>query len=113
MFPLQNLARLELKRAEFISWIVLWHCEEPNNWNMYSATTTMCFMSYTFKIMDVTIPRTNIALRRRHNARDDVSNHQPRECLLNRLFKAQIKENIKAPRHWPLWGDRWIPRAKG
>ena len=33
------------------------------------------------------------------------------------LFKAQIKENIKAPRHWPLWGkftgDRWIPRTKG
>ena len=28
----------------------------------------------------------------------------------------QIKENIKAPRHWLLWGeffgDRWIPRTK-
>ena len=23
---------------------------------------------------------------------------------LDRLFKAQIKENI-APRHWPLWGE--------
>ena len=37
--------------------------------------------------------------------------------LLNRLFKAQIKENIKAARHWLLWGeftgDRWIPRKKG
>ena len=21
------------------------------------------------------------------------------------FFKAQIKENIKAPRHWPLWGE--------
>ena len=33
------------------------------------------------------------------------------------IVYAQIKENIKAPRHWPLWGeftgDRWIPRAKG
>ena len=36
----------------------------------------------------------------------------------SRLFiqpfvQAQIKENIKAPRHWPLWGEftghRWIP----
>ena len=31
--------------------------------------------------------------------------------------QAQIKENIKAPRDWPLWGrltgDRWIPRTKG
>ena len=30
---------------------------------------------------------------------------------------AQIKENIKAPRHCPLWGEftghRWIPRKKG
>ena len=33
------------------------------------------------------------------------------------IYSAQIKENIKAPRHWPLWGeitgDRWIPRTKG
>ena len=42
--------------------------------------------------------------------------------LLIRLFtqpfiKAQIEENLKAPRHWPLWGeftgDRWIPHTKG
>ena len=33
------------------------------------------------------------------------------------VIQAQIKENIKVPRHWPLWGeftgDRWIPRTKG
>ena len=33
------------------------------------------------------------------------------------FFRAQIKENIKAPRHWPLWGeftcDRWIPSTNG
>ena len=33
------------------------------------------------------------------------------------LIRAQIKENIKAPRHWPLCGrftgDRWIPRTNG
>ena len=33
------------------------------------------------------------------------------------FIQAQIKENIKAPRHWPLWGeftgDRWIPHKKG
>ena len=53
----------------------------------------------------------------RHNERYGVSNHQPHDCFLNRLFKAQIKENIKAPRHWPSWGeftgDRWIPHTKG
>ena len=33
------------------------------------------------------------------------------------FIQAQIKENTKAPRHWPLCGeftdDRWIPRTKG
>ena len=33
------------------------------------------------------------------------------------FIQTQIKENIKAPRHWPLWGgftgDRWIPLTKG
>ena len=37
--------------------------------------------------------------------------------LTQPLVQAKIKENIKAPRHWPLWweftGDRWIPRTKG
>ena len=47
----------------------------------------------------------------RHNERDGVSNHQPRDCLLNHLFKAQIKENIKAPRHWPLCGEFTGDRA--
>ena len=32
-------------------------------------------------------------------------------------IQAQFKENIKAPRHWPLCGEftghRWIPRTKG
>ena len=31
--------------------------------------------------------------------------------------QTQIKENTKAPRHWPLWGeftgDRWIPLTQG
>ena len=43
--------------------------------------------------------------------------HQSHDYLLNRLFKAQIIENIEAPRHWPLWGeftgDRWILGTKG
>ena len=34
-------------------------------------------------------------LQWRHNDRDGVSNHQPRDCLLNRLFKAQIKETSR------------------
>ena len=36
-----------------------------------------------------------IPLQWRHNEGDRVSNHQPHDCLLNRLFKAQIKETSK------------------
>ena len=40
----------------------------------------------------------------------------PASRLFTRLLiQAQIKENIKVPRHWPLWGeftgDRWNPRT--
>ena len=42
----------------------------------------------------------------------------PASLLFTQPFiQAEIKENIKAPRHWPLCGDftgdRWNPRAKG
>ena len=42
----------------------------------------------------------------------------PASRLFTQLFiQAQIKENIKAPRHWPLWGeftgDWWIAPTKG
>ena len=57
-----------------------------------------------------------VTLQWRHNEHDGVSNHQPHVCI-QAFFQAQIKENIKVPRHWPLWaeftGDRWIPRTKG
>ena len=33
------------------------------------------------------------------------------------FIETQLKENIKAPRHWPLCGeftgDQWIPRTNG
>ena len=54
-------------------------------------------------------------LQWRHNGCDGVSNHQPHDCLLNRLFRRRSKK--KSQLHWPLCrefsGDRWIPRTKG
>ena len=42
---------------------------------------------------------------------------QASRLLAQSFVQAQIKENVKAPRHWPLWGestgDRWIPLTKG
>ena len=35
------------------------------------------------------------SLQWRHNGRDDVSNHQPHDCLLNRLFRRRSKKTSK------------------
>ena len=39
----------------------------------------------------------NSSLRWRHNGRDSVSNNQPHDCLLNRLFKHRSKKTSKFP----------------
>ena len=36
-----------------------------------------------------------MALRWRHNERDSVSNYQPHDCLLNRLFRRRSKKSSK------------------
>ena len=54
------------------------------------------------------------SLQWRHNEHDGFSNHQPQ--FTQPFIQAEMKENIKAPRHWSLCGEftgeRWIPRAK-
>ena len=52
------------------------------------------------------------------NEFDGISVKSPTWWLFTEpLIRVQIKKNIKALRHWPLWGeftsDRWIPRTKG
>ena len=53
-------------------------------------------------------------LQRRHNGRDRLSNHQPHDCLLNRLSRRRSKKTSKV-RVTGLCvnGDRWIPRTNG
>ena len=62
--------------------------------------------------------RTKRTLRWRHNRHDIVSNHQPHDCLLNRLFRCRSKKHqssvslafvrgihrgpVNAPHKWPV-----------
>ena len=39
--------------------------------------------------------QTTLPLQWRHNGRDDVSNHQRHDCLLNRLFRHRSKKMSK------------------
>ena len=51
----------------------------------------------------VDIELTIVVLQWRHNERDCIS---PAPLLFILPFVlAQVKENIEAPRHWPLWGE--------
>ena len=45
--------------------------------------------------------RVKYTLQWHHNGRDDVSNHQPHHCLLNRLFRRRSKKASK-PRYTGL-----------
>ena len=43
----------------------------------------------------LTFPGRHFALKWRHDQRDGVSNHQPHDCLLNRLFRHRSKKTSK------------------
>ena len=61
------------------------------------------------------LPAIKCSLQRRHNERNDASNHRRLDCI-QPFVQAQINENFEAPRHLPLWeestGDRWILLTK-
>ena len=64
---------------------------------------------------------TTLVIVLRHYNRDIIMSAMASKSPTSRWFaqtfvRAQIKENIETPRHWPLWGeftaDRWIPHPK-
>ena len=63
------------------------------------------------------MPLHPFSLQWRHNGNNGVSNHQPHQCLLNRLFRHRSKNIVKVPLHWPLCGkftsDCWFSRTNG
>ena len=53
-----------------------------------------------------------------HHYSEVIMSTMASQITVSRLFtqpfvQAQIKENIKARRHWSLWGDPWIRLTKG
>ena len=53
-------------------------------------------LNYILQLDQLTVWRERpIPLEWRHNERDSVSNHQPHDCLLNRLFKRRSKKTTK------------------
>ena len=50
---------------------------------------TQCFVVPCLDMM------SSVLLQWRHNGRDSVSNHQPHDCLINRLFRRRSKKTSK------------------
>ena len=62
--------------------LVLFILDNVMTWNVFRITTH-CEASLL------------VTLQWRHNQRDGVSNHQPRDCLLNHLFRRRSKKTSK------------------
>ena len=54
-----------------------------------------CVMQWHNYILYMSVQRHRVTLQWRHNGRDGVSNHQPRDWLLNRLFRRRSKKTSK------------------
>ena len=118
-------------------WLLIanWTLRNKLQWNFNKKKKHFSLKKMTFKMSSVKLPPfclglnvfintvSAVALQAEHY--NDVIMSMmvfcfksPASWLFTQPFiQAQIKENIKAPRHWPLCGkftgDRWIPRTKG
>ena len=90
-------------------------------WTLLSGFLYPCHLpahlvaTYFFDIFSKGTPRIRAisSLQWRHNGRNSVSNHQPHDCLLNRLFRRRSQKTSKlrvtglcgpvnSPHKWPV-----------
>ena len=78
----------------------------PLNWTVSLSQLCDRCMSYVYHSRDEIITMTSSWARWRLKS--------PTSRLFTQAFiQAQMKESIKAPRHWSLCGEFWIPRTNG
>ena len=96
--PHKGQWRGALMFSSICAWINGWVNGEVGDLRRHRAHYDVIVMKMlNFVVRNLEYSGTNMSktLRWRHNEHDCVSNHQLRECLLNRLFKAQIKVKSK------------------
>ena len=87
------------------------------HWSYIFLALTPGYVTQLWDIMEL------VPLHWRHNGYDCVSNHQPHNCLLNRLFRHRSKKTSKlcftglcvgnspgpvnSPHKWPVTGKYW------
>ena len=75
-------------------YIIMPHSEQKLFWMVNCGIWNRCIVgypdNYEHKLRFVVF-----SLQWRHNERDSVSNHQPHDCFLNRLFTCRLKKTPK------------------
>ena len=67
-------------------------CVNSNLWKYHTMTNIQLSRSWRHESVPTPL---SIPLRWRQNGRDSVSNHQPHDCLFNRLFRRRSKKTSK------------------
>ena len=78
-------------RYHRLEWVLQSETMPPSN----SSVRTLRVINTRYREDCPRSERPRITLRWRHNGHDCVSNHQPRHCLLNRLFERRSKKTSK------------------
>ena len=108
--------RLDLHR--FSSFRLVWQARPTGQWNAQrlrlicvSCIILTCIFSFPVVRYESSCFKF-CPLQWRLNEREGFSNHQPHDCLLNRLFRRRSKKHLSS-----MWGeftgDWWIPRTNG
>ena len=77
------------------------------NWSLWLGTAKLRFRFFNLfrNILYLITKWYSSSLQWRHNGRDGVSNHQPHDCLLNRLFRRRSKKTSKLRVTGPCEGN--------
>ena len=87
----------------FREWLVAWW-HQVITWTNVDLSSRRCcgiqLMAISQEILktsilDMSLKISNSTLQWRHNGHDSVSNHQPHDCFLNRLFRHRSKKTSK------------------
>ena len=94
---------------------ILQSCTKPSRWSPFAILLAAIhpsvpqtpltsrrpfedsFVGYIIlmKMCVILTSRVKLSLQWRHNERDSVSNHQPHDCLVNRLFRRRSEKTSK------------------
>ena len=101
-FPLYKRCKDNWSKNKGCCYFAIFRCRQ---WQIQRQQTRLIFLFQCTLQMTWTYQKkslktwfgclTSWALRWRHEGRDRVSNHQPHDCLLNRLFRRRSRKTLK------------------